>query len=482
MSGEQKQDGGEEAGGPSFAELLDGHAPPQAFEVGQTVSGVVIQIGAEDVFLDLGGKGEGHIARAELVDDTGALTVAVGDTVEATVVDVARELRVSRRLLAGAHAREMLRSAAEGGIPVQGKVAGVVKGGFEVTVAGLRAFCPLSQMDLRRVEDQAAYLNQVYDFRVVELSEDGRRIVLSRRRLLEEEARRQAEETRSRIVPGAVLTGHVSTLTAFGAFVDLGGVTGLVHVSEISHQRIERPAEVLQPGQQVTVKVLKVDPQTGKVALSMKELEGDPWADVRARLRPRQVVEGRLARVAEFGAFVELLPGVDGLVHVSELPHGALGALREAAKQRAVVSVVVLEIDEGKRRIALALAPSGIAAGDVLEATSTTVGSVVTGKVESVQPFGVTLRLGPGQTGVIPNSEMGTPRGTDHGKEFPPGTEIAAEVISVDKGGRRIRLSRQRALAREERAEVERHTRTAQRASLSTFGDLLAKAQRERRR
>jgi small subunit ribosomal protein S1 len=473
---------GDDAGGPSFAELLAGHAPPRAFEVGQTVSGVVIQIGAEDVFLDLGGKGEGHIARAELADESGELTVRVGDTVEATVVDVTRELRLSRKLLAGAHAREMLRSAAEGGVPVQGRVAGVVKGGFEVTVAGLRAFCPLSQMDQRRIDDQAAYLNQVLDFRVVEMSEDGRRIVLSRRKLLEQEQRRQAEETRSRVVPGAVLTGHVSSLTAFGAFVDLGGVTGLVHVSEISHQRIERPVEMLQPGQQVTVKVLKVDPQTGKVALSMKELEGDPWADVGARLRPRQVVEGRIARVAEFGLFVELLPGVDGLVHVSELPHGALAKLREAAKSRAVVSVVVLEVDAGKRRISLALAPSGIAPGDVLDAAPTSVGSIVTGKVESVQPFGVTLRLGPGQTGVIPNSEMGTPRGTDHAKEFPPGTEISAEVMSVEKGGRRLRLSRQRALAREERAEVERHTRTAQTTSLSTFGDLLAKAQRERRR
>jgi small subunit ribosomal protein S1 len=446
------------------------------------VTGRVLQIGHDDVFVDVHGKGEAQIARSELCDESGALTVAVGDPVEATVVETRGELRLSRRLLAGAHAREMLRAAAESGIPVQGKVAGVVKGGFEVTVAGLRAFCPLSHMDAHRIEDQSAYLNNVYDFRVTELSDDGRRIVVSRRRLLEEEARRKAEEVRRQVVPGAVLTGHVASLTAFGAFVDLGGVTGLVHVSEISHQRIERPVDHLQPGQQVTVKVLKVDPQTGKIALSMKELEGDPWASVSERLKPRQVVDGRIARVADFGVFVELLPGVDGLVHVSELPHGALAKLREGAKQRAVLSVLVLEIDPAKRRISLALAPSGLATGDVVEKAAVAVGSIVTGKVESVQPFGVTLRLGPGQTGLVPNSEMGTPRGTDHAKEFPPGTEIAAEVLSVEQGGRRIRLSRQRALAREERAEVERHGRTAQNASLSTFGDLLAKAQRERRR
>ncbi len=475
-------EGGGEDNGATFAELLEQQGTPKAFEVGQVVSGQVLQIGAEDVFVDVSGKGEGHIARSELLDDAGELTVKIGDTVEATVVDVSQELRLSRKLLAGAHAREMLRAAAEGGIPVQGKVAGVVKGGFEVTVAGLRAFCPLSQMDLQRIDDQSAYLNQVYDFRIAELSEDGRRIVVSRRRLLEAEARKRADEMRGKVVPGAVLPGHVASVTDFGAFVDLGGLSGLVHVSEISHQRVDRPADVLQPGQAVTVKVLKVDPQTNKIALSMKELEGDPWATVLDRLKPRQIVDGRIARAADFGVFVELLPGVDGLVHVSELPHGALVKMREAAKTRAPISVLVLDIDAKKRRIALALAPTGAAAGDVVEGAPVAVGNVVTGKVESVQPFGVTVRLGPGQTGLIPNSEMGTARGTDHAKEFPPGTEIPAEVISVEQGGRRIRLSRQRAIVREERAEVERHGRSSEAASLSTFGDLLAKAQRDRKR
>jgi len=473
---------GSEENGPSFAELFAEQGTPKAFEVGEVVSGQVLQIGHDDVFVDVNGKGEGHIARSELVDDAGELTVRVGDTIEATVVDVQRELRLSRKLLAGAHAREALRAAAEGGIPVQGKVAGVIKGGFEVTVAGQRAFCPLSQMDAHRIDDQSAYLNQVFDFRVTELSEDGRRIVVSRRRLLEAEARARAEETRTRVVPGAVLSGHVASVTDFGAFVDLGGVSGLVHVSELSHKRIDRPADFVRQGQAVTVKVVKVDPKTGKIGLSMKELEGDPWASVGAQLKPRQVVDGRIARVADFGVFVELVPGIDGLVHVSELPRGALSVMKEAAKGHAETSVIVLEIDPKKRRIALALAPKGLSAGDLVEGAPVAVGNVVTGKVESIQPFGVTLRLGPGQTGLIPNSEMGTPRGTDHAKEFPPGTDIPAEVISVEQGGRRIRLSRQRAIVSEERAEVERHGRSMQSASLSTFGDLLAKAQRDKRR
>jgi small subunit ribosomal protein S1 len=365
---------------------------------------------------------------------------------------------------------------------VEGKVAGVVKGGFEVSVAGQRAFCPFSQIDVRRVDDQASYLNQVFSFRLIEVSEDGRRIVVSRRKILEAEAARAAVETRKLLVEGAVLSGRVTSVTAFGAFVDVGGVQGLVHVSEVTHRRIENAAEVLQPGQAVTVQVLKYDPAKGKLALSMRALEGDPWAAVAGALRARQVVRGRLARVVEFGAFVELLPGVDGLLHVTELPRGSLQALKEAAKAREEISVLILEIDLAKRRISLAAAPEGLAPGAEAPSTELSVGSLVTGKVEAVMPFGVMLRIAPGQTGVIPNNEMATPRGTDHAKEFPPGTELSAEVVSIEAGGRKIRLSRARAEKREERAELERHGKPELTGGLSTLGDLLKQAQQKRKR
>jgi small subunit ribosomal protein S1 len=340
-----------------FATLFARHEAQAALEIGQVVKGRVIQITAEHVFVDVGGKGEAWIDRAELTDEDGRLRIAAGDEVEAIVVATGDEVRLSSKLRQGAQAREALAMAAEAGVPVEGKVAAVIKGGYEVTVGGLRAFCPFSQIDVRRPETAEAYVGRVLEFRVTKFGEHGRNIVVSRRQLLEEQAARAAEEARKKIVPGAVFPGTVTSLADFGAFVDLGGVQGLVPASEISHSRVGGPADRLRVGEPVTVKVLRVDAEKGKISLSLKALEGDPWAAVPGRLRDHQVVRGRAVRATEFGVFVELLPGVDGLLHVSEIPRSQQGALREAAAARAELAVVVVSIDREKRRIALALAP-----------------------------------------------------------------------------------------------------------------------------
>src|SRR5206468_2400032 len=213
--------------------------------------------------------------------------------VEATVVATGDEIRLSHRLRQGAQAREALAVAAQTGVPVEGKVAGVIKGGYEVTVGGLREFCPFAQMELRRVESEQEYVGRVLEVRVTKYAEGGRNLVLSRRALLEEQAAKAAEQTRKKILPDAVLPGTVVSLADFGAFVDLGGVQGLVPMSELSHARVERAGDRLSVGEQVTVKVLRVDEARGKVTLSLKALEGDPWAAVPGRLRERQVVHGR---------------------------------------------------------------------------------------------------------------------------------------------------------------------------------------------
>jgi small subunit ribosomal protein S1 len=340
-----------------FATLFARESATPALEVGQVVRGRVIQIAAENVFVDVGGKGEAWIDRAELTDEEGRLQISVGDEVEATVVATGDEVRLSYKLRQGAQARQALAMAAQTGIPVDGKVAAVIKGGYEVTVGGLRAFCPFSQMDLRRVESAEEYVGRVLEFRVVTYGERGRNIVLSRRQLLEEQAAKAAEETRKKILPGAVLSGTVAALVDFGAFVDLGGVQGLVPLSEISHSRVTRPADRLRVGDRVSVKVLRLDAEKGRVSLSLKALEGDPWTTVAGKLRERQVVRGRAVRATEFGVFVELLPGIDGLLHVSEIPRNRQVELRDAAAAASEVSVLVVSVDVDKRRIALTLAP-----------------------------------------------------------------------------------------------------------------------------
>src|SRR5215475_3574747 len=217
-----------------FATLFAREAARPVPEIGQIVKGRVIHIDAENVFVDVGGKGEAWIERAELTDADGKLRVGVGDEVEATVVATGDEIRLSHKLRQGAQARQALAVAAQSGIPVEGKVAAVIKGGYEVTVAGLRAFCPFSQMDLRRAESAEEYVGRVLEFRVTTSSENGRNLVVSRRKLLEERAAEASEETRKKILPGAVLTGTVASLADFGAFIDLGGVQGLVPLSELS--------------------------------------------------------------------------------------------------------------------------------------------------------------------------------------------------------------------------------------------------------
>jgi small subunit ribosomal protein S1 len=463
-----------------FAEMFARQETGPAVEVGQVVKGRVIQITAEHVFVDVGGKGEAWIDRAELTDDDGQLRVAVGAEVEATVVSTRDDIRLSYRLQRGAQARQALAAAADSGIPAEGKVAAVIKGGYEVTVAGLRAFCPFSQMDVRRAESPEDYVGRVLEFRISRYGENGRNIVLSRRQLLEERAAVTAEETRRKIVPGAVLPGTVSSLADFGAFIDLGGVQGLVPISEISHSRVARPGDRLRVGEPVTVKVLKVDEEKGRISLSLKALDGDPWAAVPGRLRERQVVRGRLVRATEFGIFVELLPGVDGLLHVSEIPRSRAGALREAVAAGAEVAVIVLGIDSGKRRISLALAPDDASAGDRIEST-VSVGGVLVGTVERVESFGVFVRLGPGQTGLVPAAELGTPRGADHRKSFPLGSELKVLVLAIEDDGRRIRLSHTQALAHDEKTETQAYLRdtTGKGDGFGlTLGDLFRQARR----
>jgi len=463
-----------------FAALFARHetAGP-ALQVGRAVKGRIFHITSESVFVDVGGKGEAWIDTSELTDDEGKLRVKIGDEIEATVVRTGDETRLSYKLQRGAQARQALAMAQESGMPVEGKVAAVIKGGYEVTVGGMRAFCPFSQMDLRRVETAEDFVGRVLEFRVTKYGENGRNIVLSRRQLLEAQAAKDAEETRKKLAVGAVLPGTVAALAEFGAFVDLGGVQGLVPVSEISHARVGRPADKLRIGDQVTVKVLRIDDEKGKITLSLKALEGDPWVAVPGQLRERQAVRGRAARATDFGLFVELLPGVDGLLHVSEIPRSKQTALREAAAAGAEVTVMIVGIDMEKRRIALALAPDDAAPGaDV--ASQVAVGAVLVGTIERLESFGVFVRLGPGQTGLVPNAELALARGADPRKSYPIGGELKVMVLAIEENGRRIRLSQTKAIEQEERNESQSYIQDAAKKS-GGFGMTLGERVQKRK-
>ena len=303
-----------------FAAIFEASLQAKRVKQGQTVEGRIVAIGPEVAFVDVGGKGEATIELSELTDDNGALEVAVGDRIQATVVSTAGGLVLSRRGVRSAATQQQLEDAFRSGIPVEGKVESVIKGGYEVRIARQRAFCPFSQMDTLKTEPDT-HVGRTYFFRIVEFKESGKNLVVSRRAVLEEEQRANAAEVKRSIVAGAVMTGRVASVREFGAFVDLGGgVQGLLHVSEMAWSHITDPSQVVKPGDEITVKVLQVDEAKGKISLGLRQLTADPWSRAASTYSVGQVHAGRVTRVTEFGAFVELEPGVEGLAHVSTFP------------------------------------------------------------------------------------------------------------------------------------------------------------------
>jgi small subunit ribosomal protein S1 len=337
-----------------FATLFEASHKAQRFEKGQTIEGRIVAIGPEVAFVDVGGKGEAAIELDELKDDEGNLEVAVGDRIQAVVVSTDGGLTLSRKLARRAATARQLHDAFQTGLPVEGRVEQPVKGGFEVRIGRHRAFCPISQIDIVRNTDPSLHQGRVYRFRIIEYKEGGRNLIVSRRALLEEEQRASAAEIRQSIVVDAVITGRVASVREFGAFVDLGaGVQGLLHVSEMAWSRVSDAGHLVKPGDEITVKVLRLDDDKQKIALGLKQLSADPWSNVNDRYATGQVRTGRVTRIAEFGAFVELEPGIEGLVPLSE---AGVASRRDLARTFPIgtsVQVAVLEIDPAARRMRL---------------------------------------------------------------------------------------------------------------------------------
>jgi small subunit ribosomal protein S1 len=353
-----------------FAAMFEASLKAKRVERGQTIEGTIVAIGPEVAFMDVGSKGEATIDIAELKDADGDIEVAVGDRIQAVVVSTVGGLTLSRKLARGAATQRQLEDAFHSGLPVEGKVEKAVKGGYEVRIAGQRAFCPFSQIDTART-DPSTHEGKVYTFRITEYKEGGRNLVVSRRALLEEEQRATAAEVRKSIVAGAVMTGRVASVREFGAFIDLGGgVQGLLHVSEMGWSRISDPSQVLKPGEEITVKVLQVDEAKQKISLGLKQLTEDPWSRVQGTYEVGQVLTGRVTRVTEFGAFVELAPGVEALAHVSTFaPTGRSHEWKASVAPGMTAAFEILSIDLEKKRIGVALVPDGVAEEEVREYT-----------------------------------------------------------------------------------------------------------------
>jgi small subunit ribosomal protein S1 len=327
---------------------------------GEVVSGTVVRVDKDEVLVDIGYKSEGVIPVSELsirrsVDP--ADEVQLGDEVDALVLtkeDAEGRLILSKKRARFEMAWKRIERAAESGEPVEGTVIEVVKGGLILDL-GVRGFLPASLVDIRRVQDLDEFMSKTLRCKVIELNRSRNNVVLSRRAVLEEERKEMRQAILDRLSPGNVVTGTISNIVDFGAFVDLDGIDGLIHISELSWSHVNHPSEVLDIGQEVEVKVLDIDRDRQRISLGLKQTQSDPWQQVVDTYDEGDVVEGRVTKVVTFGAFVEILPGVEGLVHISELAQHHVENPREIVSQGETVKAKIIEMDAERRRLSLSL-------------------------------------------------------------------------------------------------------------------------------
>jgi small subunit ribosomal protein S1 len=462
----------------SFAELFTKESKlPGRLEPGQKVKTRVISIVGDAVYVDLGGKSEGVIDLAELMTDDGAGVLKAGDEIEAFFVSVQHGVRKLTTKIRGYSTLTLaeIRDAHLAGLPVSGKVRSEVKGGFDISVGGVRSFCPLSQIDLRGTRDSGSYVGQTFPFKVLEYEEDGQNIILSRRALLEEQRDAEIEKLKASLTVGTELAGTVRSVQSYGAFVDLGGIDGLIPISEMAWGRTEKPEDLLSPGQEIRIKIIGIDWAKERLTLSLKALQTDPWETVAERYHVDDQVRGAVVRLVQFGAFVNLEPGIDGLIHIS-----ALGGGRRIRHPKDVVEVgqwveaYVTAVDPASKRISLSLQPRVPKEAVVLPEA----GDVLEGIVDRVMSFGIFIKLDSGLTGLLPNPEIGTPKGTNHSRMFPEGMKMQVLVKAVDTEKGKISLSRvglEEKVAQEEFKQYQDSVKSQERASgsLGSLGDLL---------
>jgi small subunit ribosomal protein S1 len=421
---------------------------PQSLDLvpGDRITGTVAAIGAKFIFVSVGStKTEGVSTREDFETEEGEIEVEVGDEIDFYVLSMrGDEIQLGKKLSGRQGALEAVRTACATGVPIEGRVAGTNKGGYEVMIGGVRAFCPMSQIELSYTEDPQVHMDATYRFRVEKVEERGKNVVVSRTALLEEERAAKREETLETLTEGEIVSGKVTRVVDFGAFIDLGGVEGLAHVSELAHGNVGEPSDVVSSGDTVQVKILNIEEDKKgqlRIGLSIKQTQGDPWDEVNDKFSVGQEVEGEVVRLAPFGAFVQLSAGLDGLVHVSEMSWKKhVKHPKDILSTGEMVRVQIQDIDQVRQRIGLSLKA---VEGDPWDTAADrySVGMEITGTVENVEDFGAFVRLDSGITALIPRSEMDLPSGVTPHRKYEVGEEATARVLNVDSGERKMALT-----------------------------------------
>jgi small subunit ribosomal protein S1 len=432
----------------SFADLLESYSSGMKddLQIGDKIRGKIISIGKDSVFIATGTKVDGTIDRAELLDDEGNMPFGKGDEIELYVVGIDEdEIRLSRAI-SGIGGLELLNEAFENAIPVQGKISELCKGGFYVDILEKRAFCPISQIDVTYVENAEDYVGQTHEFLITQLEKNGRNIVVSRRKLLAKAMEKEKKAFFSRLNTGDIFKGRVTRLMPYGAFVELiPGIEGMVHISELSWSRVKTAEEIVRPGDTVSVKVIAIadgdKKNQKKISLSMKQVDSDPWDTVTEKFQPGDKVIGKVTRCMKFGVFVEIAPGIEGLVHISEMSYvKRIINPEDVVTPGETVSVLVKELDAEKRRISLSIRDTQ---GDPwLEVNDKfRVGQVVKGTLEKKENFGYFVSLAPGITGLLPKSKFSEAEKPGLIEQLNVGDSFSLTVAEIHPGDRKIVLA-----------------------------------------
>ena len=432
----------------SFAAMLEAYSPGADSDmgVGDKISGKIVSIGRDSVFVDTGTKIDGVVDKAELLDENGEIALSEGDILELYIVALSDEEIKLSKALSGIGGLNMLKEAYEKAAPVEGKISETCKGGVRVDILQRKAFCPVSQIDINYVEDASDFVGQSFNFLITTFEENGRNIVLSRRALLAREQEKSRKEFYQTLSVNTTMDGTVTRIMPYGAFVQLSsGVEGMVHISEMSWSRAAKAESLVNVADTVRVKVIGIEPDKKpgllKISLSMKQLTEDPWDSAGEQFHEGDKILGTVTRCANFGAFVEVAPGIEGLVHISEMSYKKRVLKPEdVVTAGETVSVTIKEVDLDKRRISLSIRD---AEGDpwVDIAEKYKIGQSVEGILEKKEKFGYFINLEPGITGLLPKSNLNKASKPSELEKLKEGDAIAIMIEAMNPGQRKITLT-----------------------------------------
>ena len=473
----------------SFESALENYLHPDFgdLEEGSITKGEIVRVDDDNVLVDVNFKSEGQIPASEFRDAAGNMTVSVGDRVDVYVVrknEMEGTITLSFEKAKRMQVFDQLEDVQENNRVIKGHIVRRIKGGYTVDIGGVEAFLPGSHVDLRPVPDMDALVNQEFEFRVLKINRRRSNVIVSRRVLLEEERDSKRQDLLRTLEEGQIVHGKAKNITEYGVFVDLGGLDGLLHITDMSWKRIRHPKEMITMGQDLTLKVLSFDRENNKVSLGLKQLVPDPWQDISARFPEGAKCTGKVTNRVDYGAFVELEPGVEGLVHLSEMSWTKrVNKAEDVVNVGDVISVKIKEINVESRRISLSLRD---AEGDPWQDADQrfAAGTVVTGTVESRSQFGLFVSLAPGITGLLPAGVIKNAKNSGEFSKLDKGDSVTLVVQSVDTTARRISLApegMEEASAAEDKS-WKQHTSSAPKdAGMSIMAQALQKALQNKR-